>query len=65
MDFINALKNELNTNVTENGLVGYKSTNSVLLDFNYKVPSMRKMDNTTLKANLHQSIPYSLTFLSW
>lgn len=52
MDFVNALKNELDTNVTENGLVGYKSTNSVLLDFNYKVPSMRKMDNTTLNKEI-------------
>ena len=52
MDFVNALKNELNTNVTENGLVGYKNTNSVLLDFNYKVPSMRKMDNTTLNKEI-------------
>ena len=46
MDFVNALKNELDTNVTENGLVGYKSANNILLDFNYKVPSMRRMDNT-------------------
>ena len=52
MDFVNALKNELNTNVTENGLVGYKSTNNILLDFNYKVPSMRKMDNTTLNKEI-------------
>lgn len=52
MDFVNALKNELNTNVTENGLVGYKSTDSILLDFNYKVPSMRKMDNTTLNKEI-------------
>ena len=52
MDFVNALKNELNTNVTENGSVGYKSTNSILLDFNYKVPSMRRMDNTTLNKEI-------------
>ena len=52
MDFVNALKNELNTNVTENGLVGYKNTNNILLDFNYKVPSMRKMDNTTLNKEI-------------
>ena len=52
MDFVNALKNELNTNVTENGLVGYKTTDSVLLDFNYKVPSMRRMDNTVLNKEI-------------
>ena len=52
MDFVNALKNELNTNVTENGLVGYKSTDSVLLDFNYKVPSMRKMNDKSLNKEI-------------
>lgn len=52
MDFVNALKNELNTNVTENGLVGYRSTNSVLLDFNYKVPSMRKMNDKSLNKEI-------------
>ena len=52
MDFVNALKNELNTNVTENGLVGYKRTDSILLDFNYKVPSMRRMDNNSLNKEI-------------
>ena len=52
MDFVNALKNELNTNVTENGLVGYKSANNILLDFNYKVPSMRRMDNNSLNKEI-------------
>lgn len=42
MNFIDGLAKELNTAVTENGAIGYRTTFNTLLDFNYKVPSLRK-----------------------
>lgn len=41
MAFINDLENELNTSVTENGAIGYKTTMNALLDLNFKVPTYR------------------------
>lgn len=46
--FVTALQNEANKGVTENGAVGYNTTYNELLDFNYKVPSLRKADDATL-----------------
>lgn len=46
MNFIDGLENELNVSVTENGAVGYKTTKSALVDFNFAVASYRhKADN--------------------
>lgn len=42
MNFIDALGEQLNTSVTENGAVGYKTTMKPLLDMNFKVSSYRK-----------------------
>lgn len=39
--FIDELKKELNTSITENGAVGYATTGKALLDFNFKVSSYR------------------------
>ena len=47
--FIENLKNELNTSVTENGAVGYKTTGKELLDFNFKVSSYRSMSENQIK----------------
>ena len=47
--FMAALQNEANKSVTENGAVGYNTTYNELLDFNYKVPSLRKADDATLQ----------------
>ena len=47
--FVTALQNEANKSVTENGAVGYNTTYNELLDFNYKVPSLRKADDATLQ----------------
>lgn len=44
------LKREENYTTTENGAIGYKSTNSTLLDLNYKVSSLRQADEDEIKA---------------
>lgn len=49
-NFINAIKNtineEFNISITENGMVGYKTTGKELLDLNFAVASLRKMNET-------------------
>ena len=40
-----ALNNELNVSVTENGAVGYRTTGKELLDLNFAVASLRKMSD--------------------
>ena len=44
MNFIEAIADNLNINVTENGAEGYKTSGKALLDMNFKVPSYRKAD---------------------
>ena len=39
--FIDNLKNELNYSITENGALGYKTTNKDIVDFNFKISSYR------------------------
>lgn len=50
MTFVNALKNtlnnEFNVSVTENGALGYRTTGKELLDLNFAVASLRKMNET-------------------
>ena len=41
MNFIQALENELNRSVTENGALGLRTTGKALLDMNFKVTSYR------------------------
>ena len=41
MSFLQGLEKELNTSITENGAVGYKTTGKAILDFNFKVASYR------------------------
>lgn len=49
MEFMNAVKktlnNEYNVSVTENGAVGYRTTGKELLDLNFAVASLRKMND--------------------
>ena len=40
----NELKKRENTSVTENGAIGYKTSNSALLDLNFAVSSLRHSD---------------------
>ena len=39
--FIDNLKDELNYSITENGALGYKTTNKDIVDFNFKISSYR------------------------
>ena len=53
-NFINDFKNELvngetNISITENGAPGYRTTGSLLVDTNFKIPSLRKADINTLE----------------
>lgn len=52
MSFMDALENRMNISVTENGSVGYSTTKNALLDFNYKVPSMRRMSDHDLNIEI-------------
>lgn len=43
------LKREENYTTTENGAIGYKSTNSALVDLNYKVSSLRQASESEIE----------------
>lgn len=45
MNFVDALKNELNYSVSKNGAVGYRTTGKELLDLNFAVASLRSMSD--------------------
>lgn len=47
--FMTALQDETNKSVTENGAIGYNTTYNELLDFNYKVPSLRNASDEVLQ----------------
>ena len=47
--FMNELENELNVATTENGALGYKTTKSELVDFNFKVASYRNRSENEIK----------------
>lgn len=47
--FIDNLKDELNTSITENGAEGYATTGKNLLDFNFKVASFRSMSERDIE----------------
>lgn len=53
MDFMNRIKNTLNTSynisVTENGAVGYRTTGKYLLDLNFSVTSLRNADEKDIE----------------
>lgn len=47
--FIDNLKDTLNVSTTENGALGYATTGKALVDFNFKVASMRNWPEETIK----------------
>lgn len=55
MNFMNKLKEELNVSVTENGAVGYKTTNNKLVDFNFKVASYRSKSEKDIKTDFYKA----------
>ena len=48
MNFIDALDEQLNTSVTENGAIGYKTTKKPLLDMNFRVSSYRNLSDSDI-----------------
>lgn len=50
MEFMNAIRQTLNDEraITENGAVGYRTTGKELLDLNFAVASLRRMDETEI-----------------
>jgi hypothetical protein len=52
---MNKLKEELNVSVTENGAVGYKTTNNKLVDFNFKVASYRSKSEKDIKTDFYKA----------
>ena len=67
MNFSELLKNELNESITENGAVGYSTTGSKMLDFNFKLSSYRDAsENTIIKDFIkvwHEDKELALKFL--
>lgn len=69
--FLNLVESELkkreNFSKTENGAVGYKSTNSALVDINYKVSSLRNSSEeeieTLFSKAFHENKEYALKWL--
>ena len=47
--FIDNLKDTLNVSTTENGALGYATTGKALVDFNFKVASMRNWSEENIK----------------
>jgi len=68
---LNLIKNELekqkNTSITENGAIGYKSTNSALVDINYQVSSLRNSSEEEIiklfDNCFHENNEYALKWL--
>lgn len=66
MDFVNALRNEMNYNTTENGAVGYRTTGKELLDLNFAIASLRKMsDNEVAKRFMKAFCEDQLLAMKW
>lgn len=56
MSFIEALEDLQNVTCTENGMQGKVTTKNALVDFNYKVPSLRKAEQDALEMEVTQLI---------
>lgn len=58
MAFMNKLKEQITENdliQTENGAWGYRSTGNALLDINYSVPAMRRMDESEIESKFWEA----------
>ena len=66
MNFIQALENELNRSVTENGALGLKTTGKALLDMNFKVTSYRSKSEDEIVIDFSKSFNEdALLALKW
>lgn len=66
MNFIQALENELNRSVTENGALGLKTTGKALLDMNFKVSSYRNKSEDEIVSDFSKSFNEdALLALKW
>ena len=73
LNFMNMINNVLNTKSTdvlsrtENGAIGYKNTNSALLDMNFKISSYRNMSEAQIIADFdkayNENKDYAMKFL--
>ena len=65
--FVDILKDELNCSETENGALGYKTTGSKLVDFNFNIASYRSKPKnkiqTDFKAVWNENKEYALKYL--
>ena len=66
MNFIQALENELNRSVTENGALGLKTIGKALLDMNFKVTSYRNKSEDEIVSDFSKSFNEdALLALKW
>ena len=66
MNFIQALENELNRSVTENGALGLRTTGKGLLDMNFKVSSYRNKSEDEIVSDFSKSFNEdALLALKW
>ena len=66
MNFIQALENELNRSVTENGALGLRTTGKALLDMNFKVSSYRTKSENEIVSDFSKSFNEdALLALKW
>lgn len=66
-NFMNALQNECNYEITENGALAFKTTRSQLVDFQYKVSSYRNCEDAEIiedfKKVINENLQYALKLL--
>lgn len=66
-NFMKALENECNYEITENGALAYKTTRSQLVDFQYKVSSYRNCEEEEIvkdfKKVIQENLEYALKLL--
>lgn len=54
-NFMDAVQDELNVSITENGAVGYKTTKKALLDMNFKISSYRHKSDAAIVADFEKA----------
>ena len=66
MNFMDAIENELNYSITENGAEGYKTTKSKLVDMNFKITSYRNCSEERIYSDFQDAFEEdSIHTLKW